>query len=117
MEYWAEHVPAFRDAIWKYVCFNDNGEQDVDVPLESFRIFGFMDCLQIATCQPGSGAVNEDDDRVENRFEIQRAFFTAYGKIWGMSTQAVHIPNRMVGNVYFTLVAQNDLGVVNISGI
>ena len=77
LRFWAEHVPAFRDAIRKYGCFNDDGEQDIDVTLEIFRIFGFMDCLQTATCHPGSGPVNEGDDRVENRFGIQRVFFTA----------------------------------------
>ena len=117
MEYWAEHVAAFREAIWKYVCFNDDGEQDIDILLEIIRIFGFMDCLQSASCQPGSGPINRDDDRVEDRFAIQRSFFTQYGKMWGMKTQALHLPNGMVGNVYFTSVSQNDLGVVNMSGI
>ena len=34
-----------------------------------------------------------------------------------MKSQAVLLPNGMVGSTYFTSVAQNDKGLVNISGI
>ena len=37
--------------------------------------------------------------------------------MWGKKTQAVHILNGMIAYGYFHLVAQNDLRVVNISGI
>ena len=117
MEYWAEDVPNFREAIWRYVCFNKDGDQDIQIDLNLFRIFGWMDCFKHMMCQPRSGPVGEDDTRHDDRFEIQRAYFTRYGKYWGMKTQALILPNGMFGSVFFTSASQNDKGVVNISGI
>ena len=34
-----------------------------------------------------------------------------------MKTQAIYLPNGMVSHVFFTSIAQNDNGVINISGI
>ena len=56
-------------------------------------------------CQPGSGPVNDVDDRHENRWRIQRAFFTEYGKMWGMKAQGLFLPNEMLGNIFLTSVA------------
>jgi len=117
LQYWASSVPEFRERIWRYVCFDEMGNQVVDVELEDFRIFGFIDAMQHKTCCPGSGPINAEDDRRDDAAETQRAFFTSYGKMWGMKSQAVLLPNGMVGSTYFTSVAQNDKGLVNISGI
>jgi len=117
MEFWAEHVPVYREAIWKYVCTDGEGNLDIDVLLQFFRVFGWIDCMQHETCTPASGPINADNDRNDDMYLIQRAFFTAYGKMHGTKTQALHLPDGMVGNVYFSSVAQNDKGVVNISGI
>ena len=34
-----------------------------------------------------------------------------------MKTQAIYLPNGMISHVFFTSIAQNDNGLVNISGI
>jgi hypothetical protein len=73
--------------------------------------------MQHETCTPASGPINADNDQNDEMYLIRRAFFTAYGKMHGTKTQALHLPDGMVGNVYFSSVAQNDKGVVNISGI
>ena len=119
LEHWAEQgdVNTFRKAIWRYVCFDEKGNQDILINHEHFRPWGWIDCMKQISCQPGSGPVGEDDARRDDRFEIQRAFYTHYGHVWGMKTQAVHLPNGIVGSCYFTSIAQNDKGVVNISGI
>jgi hypothetical protein len=61
--------------------------------------------------------MNGDDDRREDAYAIQRAFYTKYGKKWGMKTQLLFCPDGMIGSVFFTSIAQNDRGVVNLSGI
>ena len=117
MEYFATNVNDCREKIWRCVCFDNEGNQNIDVPLEHFRLFGFIDCMTTSTCMPGSGPINENQDRVENTFEIQRAFFTSYGKKWGMKIRAIYLPNGMVSNVFFTAISQNNNGLIKISGI
>ncbi len=117
LEYWAEKTDQFRKAIYDYVVHDEDGVQDIDIDLENFRIFGWIDCLHHIMCQLASGPCNEDDDRYENRYELQRAYYTKYIKSWGMKTQAVGLPNGMYGSVFFASLAQNDKGVVNMSGI
>jgi hypothetical protein len=117
LEYWVPDVSIFRKAIWKYVCFDKDEKQDVNVMFEQFRVFGWIDCMQNFMNQPGSGPINEEDDRQNDVFFLQRAFYTKYGKGWGMKSQLVAFPNGMIGSVYFTSLAQNDKGCTNISGI
>jgi len=53
------------------------------VSLDSFRIYGFIDCMMNICCRPGGGPVNADGGRREDEDEIQRAFYTGYGHQWG----------------------------------
>ena len=117
IRYWAPSVVEFRRAIWKKVCFDEEGTQDIHVPLENFRIFGMIDAMQNPTCSPGSGPIDDEGNRNPDRFYIQRAFFTSYGKKWGMKTQAVHLPNGMLGHVWFSSIAHNDKGTLNLSAL
>ena len=39
-----------------------------------------------------------------------------YGEMWGIKCQGIFLPNDMLANIISTLVAQNDKGVINISG-
>ena len=80
LEFFAPQVEIFRRALWEYVRFNENGEQDINVPLEHFRPFAFIDCMQHSTCQPGSGPRNEEDERLQNAYDIQRAFLLLMGR-------------------------------------
>ena len=113
----AVNVNIFREALWKYVCFDSDGNQDINLPLELFRPFGWIDCMQHFFCAPGSGPINREDDRRPNRYNIQKAFFTRYSKGWGMKTQVIIAPNGMIISTFFTSILQNDKGAVNISGI
>jgi hypothetical protein len=126
LEYWFrnDNPRIFREAIYNQVKFGSQHANEGVVPdeLQNFtlgqsRVLGFMDCMMHAMCQPASGPRTAQDERVENRWLIQRAFYTAYGKMWGMKTQGVFFPNGMLGNLFFDSVAQNDKGLVNISGI
>ena len=118
MSYWASSITAFREAIWRHVCFKPGGQQDIhDFSAETFPVFGWIDCMQHSTCAPGSGPINDADDRRENAFYLQRAFYSAYGKKWGMKTQALHMPNGMIGNVWHCSVSHNDKGAINLSGL
>ena len=76
-----------------------------------------IDCMQHAMTAPGQGPINEDNDRNDDADELQRAFYTSYGHLWGMKTQAVFLPNGMLANLFFAAVSQNDKGMVNISGL
>ena len=50
-------------------------------------------------------------------WRLQRAFFTAYGNMWSMKCQGIFIPNGSLSNIYITSVAQNEKGVIKISGL
>lgn len=115
MEYWASSVPNFRSLIWSKVCRLADGT--FSMPLEEFYNYGFIDCISHETCSPASGPINNNGDRHENRFEIQRAFYTKYGKKWGFKTQGIVLPNGMIGNAWCCSVSHNDKGVVNLSGV
>ena len=84
---------------------------------EYFQTFGFLDCMQLAMCKPGRGPINPDNGRNPEMWRLQRALFTAYRKMWGMKYQGVFIPNGLLENIYIISVAQNDKGVINISGL
>ena len=122
LSYWMSetNVLKFRNQIFKYV---KHDQRDTTIPglehlnLSNFRTVGFLDCMQLAMCQPSSGPVNEVDDRNQDRWRIQRAFFTNYGKMWGMKAQGVFLPNGMLANIFLSSVAQNDKGIINISGL
>ncbi len=87
------------------------------ITLDSFRIYGWIDCMMLLTSTPGAGPIDEEVNRRENAYEIQRAHFTNYGHQWGMKNQGVLLPNGMLASIYTTSISQNDKGVVNISGI
>jgi hypothetical protein len=93
-EYWVSDISTFRKAIWKYVRFDKDENHDVNVLFRQFRVFGWIDC--------GSGAINKENDRQDNASFLQRAFYTKYGKGWGMKSQLVAFPNGMTGSAYFT---------------
>ena len=117
LEKWVDQVHDFRYAIWKYVCFDNKGNQDIDIPFEHFRIFGWIDCLMHLMCMPGAGPRGDDDKHHPENYDTQRAFFSNYAKGWGMKSQVLAIPNGIVASLFFTSLTDNDKGVINISGI
>ena len=117
MQYWALNADAFRKAIWLKVCFDKDANQDIMISYDEFAVFGWIDGMQHQTCRPGGGPIDDEDNRRPDENRTQRAFFTSYGKMHGMKTLALHLPNGMVGSVYFCSVANNDKGAINLSGV
>jgi hypothetical protein len=115
MEYWASSVPDFCWLIWSKACVLEDGAYFM--PLEEFYNFGFVDCISHEMCSPASGPVSSQGDRRENHYKIQIAFYTKYGKMWGVKTQGIVLPNGLIGNAWCCSVSQSDKGVVNLSGI
>ena len=63
LEQWVSNVHAYRKAIWKDIFFDGDGNQDVDVPLNPFCPWSWLDCVQHWMFCLGVGPVNEDGDR------------------------------------------------------
>ena len=122
MDLWFEHIDSFRERIWyKVVNPTDKEEREMEdgkvdemeelmLPLESFRIFGYLDTSHVKACRPGSGPV-EDGRRRENAHNIQRAFCSTYLKAHGLKFQSVCLPNGMWGNAWGCSMRHNNLGV------
>jgi hypothetical protein len=117
MEYWAPHVEKFRKAIWLKVCFDEEKCMDINVLFAIFAVFSWIDAMQHQMSRPGGGPIDAEDNRRHDENQIQRAFFTSYGKMHGMKTLALYLPNGMIGSVFFTSISHNDKGCVNLSGI
>jgi hypothetical protein len=83
----------------------------VDLPFESFRIFGFIDDYGVATCRPG----HENQEGFMH--DIQRAYYSGYLRAHGMKAQVVFLPNGMVGSVFVASLRHNDNGMLNMSGL
>lgn len=119
---WIDYLNDFRLAIfnrltnnprWWEMVVHPEMHELMDITFESFRIFGFMDDVDMATCRPGDFA-----DRFEHFFhDIQRAFYSGYFKDHGLKAQVVYLPNGMIGSVFVTSMAHNDVGIMNMSGI
>ena len=117
MNYWRDHIHYFREAIWRDVCFDSEGNQIIDIDLEDFLVMSFVDCMPHRSTTPGAGPINEEGDRREHAYLIQREFYTRYGKIHGNKTLGLLLPNGMIGHTWVHSVAQNDLGMINLSGL
>ena len=122
LSYWIRHIDQFRLAIynrltsmpryWKSMVHPEI-YGPMDLSFEFFRVFGFMDNVAFLTCQPGDWS-----RRRENfRHDIQEAFWSGYFQEHGLKAQAVFFPNGMFGSILVTSIAQNDVGVLNMSGL
>ena len=119
LQYWivCHNIFKFRESIFKFEN-KDIGIHELEhIILGSLQTCGCIDSIQIAMCQQDSGPINSEDEKREDVRELQHAFFTTYGKIWGMKCQATLFPSEIIGNVYFLSTAQNDKGAINISSL
>jgi len=82
-----------------------------------FRIFGFIDCKGYKSVRPGGSGVGNDNNERQMLFELQRAFYSRYGKSHGLRLQAITLPDGMFGHIYISPMSQNDKGVLNLSGL
>jgi hypothetical protein len=103
----------FREAIYRTMF-----EPHLDnYPVEDHRLFGFVDGKMYKTCRPGGSGVADTIEEREDLNALQQAFYTHYGKEHGLKAQIVTLPNGMYGHLYVTNGAQNDRGLINLSGI
>ena len=114
---WTNQIDTFRGAIWRKIAFNDDGIQDLTITLDNFRVFSFLDTISHKTCMPGTGPLDNSNKRRPNAYNIQRAFYSRYGKKHGVKTQVLLLPNGMCGHCWVHSMAQNDKGVINLSGL
>lgn len=96
-----------------------DGEVDVwlDINIEGFRPFAFIDCLGDDRCAPGAGPINIEGGHREGAYLIQPIFFTRYGKMHGLEIQGLLLHNGLMGNIFCHSIAQNDRGLMNLSGL
>ena len=79
LSYWINrpNIDKFRHEIFNYV---KHDQSDITIRglehmmQEYFWTFGFLDCMQLAMCKPGSGPINSDDERNPEMWRLQRAF-------------------------------------------
>ena len=85
----------------------------LNIPFESFHIFGFMDDTYCRTTRPGTSVTRHfgffDD--------IQRAFYSGYFASHGLKAQVVCLPNGMVGSIFLASLRNSDSGLLNMSGL
>ena len=85
----------------------------MDLVFDTFRIFGFIDDFGMPTLRPGDAPTR----RLGFRHDIQMAYYSGYFKEQGLKAQAVFLPNGMYRRVYIDLLAQNNKGMLNKSGL
>ena len=123
MRMWVPHIESFRRAIWHKLVTGATIEEDgrsgdrrqitLDIPFETFRIFGFIDDTGFRTTAPGREA-----RRVYGFFDdVQRSFYSGYFAGHGMKVQVVSLPNGMVGSIYIASWRVSDTGLLNMSDL
>ena len=122
LDYWKDDIEEFRRSCYDNICFDitETGSVELmfpDINFDCWRIAGFLDCKQEKTAVPGSGPLDEAGTRRRNADAIQQGYFTHYGKMHGLKTQALLWPNGMMGHVFNCPVSHNDKGVLNMSGL
>jgi hypothetical protein len=111
----------FRHSIWEKI----NGELEnnnipgrhnnaiLNIPFDSFRIFGFLDDTGFRTCAPGRSTRR----RYGFHDDVQRAFYSGYFAGHGLKVQAVTLPNGLFGSIYVSSLRVSDAGILNMSGL
>lgn len=107
---WIHEIPTYRTQIWKTAF-----ESIID--FEHHRLFGWVDCKGFPSTRPGgSGQAETRNERIQ-LYELQRAFYSAYGKSHGLRLQAITLPNGIFAHIFIGPMSQNDKGLINLSGI
>ena len=122
LSFWVQYIDKFWLAIynrltsaprWWELMVHPEIHGPMDLTLESFRIFGFLDDVGLSMCQPGDSLRR----RAGFLHDIQEAFFSGYFRDHGLKAQAVQVANGMFASIFVTSMSQNDLGALNMSGI
>ena len=85
----------------------------INIPFESFHIFGFLDDTGFRTTAPGINARR----RIGFYDDVQRAFYSGYFGHHGLKIQAVTLPNGIFGSVYIVALRVSDSGLLDMSGL
>ena len=72
---------------------------ELEIPLDSFRIFGFVDDTGFRTSAP----VIEARRIMGFNDDIQRSFYSGYFAGHGIKLQAVSLPNGMIESIFWDL--------------
>jgi hypothetical protein len=94
IELWLGQIEVFKQAILNHLTqpahpierdlFVEEGHPEraqyiIQCPIESWRVYGFIDDTAVRTCRPGSGPVGPGEGpgrpRRNNAYDIQRAFY------------------------------------------
>ena len=125
MTQWLSSIDTFREAIWRKIVTggtiesstNNSGDTDtlihIDIPFNTFRIFGMVDDTGFRTSAPGIEArrvMGFNDD-------VQRSFYSGYFAGHGIKIQAVSLPNGMIGSIFVGSWRVSDSGLLNLSGL
>jgi hypothetical protein len=121
---WLPKIDSFREAIWNKLLEGIINETmpdgsviqwEVYLPLEYFRVFGWLDDTDIKTNRPRPGTT-VDTER-QRLIDTQQAFYNRYFRGHGYKAQVVHLPNGMIGSIYLGPLHHNDNGMQNLSGL
>ena len=125
MQQWLPYLNDFRQALWSKVIsggtIETSAQNDLEMstlvhvhmPLETFRIYGFLDDTGFRTTAPGREARRKygfTDD-------IQRSFYSGYFSAHGIKAQVLSLPNGMIGSIYLGSWRVSDSGMLNLSGL
>ena len=112
---WVPDITGFRFDIWHKVTNGISVEQSrsessnnptryitLQIPYESFRIFGFLDDTGFWTSTPG-----RETSRTHGFYDdVQRSFYSAYFAGHGLKVQALTLPNGMFGSIYMRMESE-----------
>ena len=128
MRMWILQIHQFRYAIWDRLRNGMTIEEMeyspelgrhrnryvfLNVPFESWRIFGFIDDTGFRTTAPG----REARRRMGYIDDPQRSFYSGYFAGHGLKVQALSLPNGMFGSVFIGAMRESDTGLLNMSGL
>ena len=85
----------------------------LSIPLQSFRIFGFLDDTGFRTTAPAIASC-----RINGFFDdAQKSFYSAYFSGHGLKVQTLSLLNGMIGSVYLGAWRVSDFGLLNMSSL
>jgi len=127
LQSFAHEFPEYSKRVKKRCRYRSGGKEGFKFP-KSLRPFAFLDCTMHATARPGSGPPTEGasercwrawwGDQRNAAYLIQRSFYTAYGKMHGVKSQAAVAPTGIFISIHSPVSArQNDLTVCRRSRI
>jgi len=108
--FWAPRIPELAEAIRaKLMQLGDEAHGSAYYP-GGFNVFGFIDCVGIATCRPGGGPLSGGPDAARKDPLIQRSMYNGWKKRHGIKYQTVDLPCGLHFNVWGPeSIRHNDL--------